>query len=140
MTPSEAIESLLKQIYGMAREGCLAPAAAYRWCERIDEVMHSGRGLVEYERYAEDLPINMAATLRALAALDAALSGAPAVSGVMEEERAEALVHLVGAAAFVAGALESGVTVGPAALADLKKAIEGVIVSASPYAKEPGNG
>jgi hypothetical protein len=55
---------LLRQIYGMANEGCNVPNAAYRWCERIDEIMHAGGPLSEYEPYAQDLPpalvVNMA--------------------------------------------------------------------------------
>jgi len=47
---------LLEQIYGMAREGCEAPSAAYRWCERIDEVFHDGEPSPEYTEYAQPLP------------------------------------------------------------------------------------
>jgi len=47
---------MLEQIYGMAREGCDAPSAAYRWCERIDEVFHVGEPSTEYAEWAQPLP------------------------------------------------------------------------------------
>ena len=53
--------ALLEQIYGMAREGCDAPSAAYRWCERIDEVFHAGDPSQEYADWEQDLPAAMIA-------------------------------------------------------------------------------
>lgn len=57
MVPRE----FLRQVYGMAAEGCEAPAAAYRWCERIDELFHAGAASDEYSDYARDLPEAIAA-------------------------------------------------------------------------------
>jgi hypothetical protein len=48
-------QAALEQILGMAREGCDAPSAAYRWCERIEEVAIFGAS-AEYAQYAEPLP------------------------------------------------------------------------------------
>ena len=48
--------AMLEQVYGMANEGCGAPNAAYRWCERIDEVFHSADGLDEYADYERPIP------------------------------------------------------------------------------------
>lgn len=47
---------LLRQVYGMANRGSDSPPAAYRWCERINEVMHAGP-LPEFAEYAEDVPL-----------------------------------------------------------------------------------
>lgn len=47
--------AFLEQVYAMAREGCEAPAVAYRWCERIDELFHGG-SLDEHEEWARQLP------------------------------------------------------------------------------------
>ena len=47
---------LLRQVYGMAGEGCAVPLAADRWCERIDEVFHFGQPIPEYSDFAKDLP------------------------------------------------------------------------------------
>ena len=49
----------MRQIRGMARHGCDAPNAAYRWCERIDEViLHGAQG--EYAEYSMPLPARAA--------------------------------------------------------------------------------
>jgi len=47
---------LLEQAYGMAREGCEAPMAAYRWCERIDSIFHGAESEYEYADFAQPLP------------------------------------------------------------------------------------
>ena len=62
---SEQAKALLRQVYGMAREGCDSPGAAYRWCERIDEVLHAGEAMDDYTDYALDLPPATEAALSA---------------------------------------------------------------------------
>jgi len=39
---NERLEEMIRQMHGMAKKGCEAPNAAYRWCERIDEVAIKG--------------------------------------------------------------------------------------------------
>ena len=56
MSEIEQLRAMLRQIYGMAQEGCDAPNAAYRWCERIDEVLHAGRAVGEFHEFARDVP------------------------------------------------------------------------------------
>lgn len=53
--------AMLEQIYGMAREGCDAPSAAHRWCERIDELFHAARPSDEYADWSLGLPGAMSA-------------------------------------------------------------------------------
>ncbi len=55
---------VMRVIFGMANKGCEAPNAAYRWCERIDEVLHDPSAADQYEQWAQDLP---PAFLRAIA-------------------------------------------------------------------------
>ena len=47
---------LLEQVYGMAREGCEVPNVGYRWCERIDSIMHGAEPESEYAEWARPLP------------------------------------------------------------------------------------
>ena len=47
---------LLEQVYGMAREGCEVPNVGYRWCERIDSIMHGAEPESEYAAWARPLP------------------------------------------------------------------------------------
>ncbi len=53
------LTAILRQIHGMAIKGCDAPTAADRWCERINEVMHLGAPVEEYEPWGADLPLKM---------------------------------------------------------------------------------
>lgn len=46
----------LRVIFGMSDKGCEAPNAAYRWCERIDEVFHDISAAEQYVDWALDLP------------------------------------------------------------------------------------
>nr|RDS95620.1 hypothetical protein DWF04_06320 [Cereibacter sphaeroides f. sp. denitrificans] len=55
---------VLQVIFGMANEGCDAPNAADRWCERINEVLHDPAAAAQYEQWAQELP---PAALRSLA-------------------------------------------------------------------------
>jgi len=48
----DGLRGALHQCAGMADEGMKAPNAAYRWCERIEEVCHAARPLPEYAQYA----------------------------------------------------------------------------------------
>jgi hypothetical protein len=50
----------LEQVYGMAREGCESSMAAYRWCERIDEVFHAGQADDDYAAHEKPLPAALA--------------------------------------------------------------------------------
>lgn len=52
---------LLRQVFGMAREGCRAPSAAYRWCERIDALFFTPDGREEYREWELELPDAMLA-------------------------------------------------------------------------------
>ena len=61
----KALEAMLQQIYALADQGIEAPTAAYRWCERIDEVFHAGGAIGEYDEYTIKLPSATLATLRA---------------------------------------------------------------------------
>ena len=45
------VADAINQMRGMAREGCTAQNAAYRWCERIDQVGFDGPQ-AEYEDYS----------------------------------------------------------------------------------------
>tara|TARA_R110000851_G_scaffold13075_2_gene44920 strand:- start:1081 stop:1389 length:309 start_codon:yes stop_codon:yes gene_type:complete len=46
------LEAALAQCRGMAREGSDVPNAAYRWCERIEEVALARAPMAEYEKWA----------------------------------------------------------------------------------------
>lgn len=46
----------LRVIFGMSGKGCEAPNAAYRWCERIDEVFFDLSAAEQYTDWAQDLP------------------------------------------------------------------------------------
>jgi hypothetical protein len=46
----------LRQVFGMAREGCKAPNAAYRWCERIDALFFTPNHREEYRSWELALP------------------------------------------------------------------------------------
>lgn len=46
------LQNMVAQMNGLANEGIDAPNAAYRWCERIDEVAHNGP-MDEYGQYAQ---------------------------------------------------------------------------------------
>jgi len=45
------LRDALDQIRGMADEGIDAPNAAYRWCERIEEVCCRGAAMEEYAQW-----------------------------------------------------------------------------------------
>ena len=48
----DALRAALAQCRGMADEGSAAWAAAFRWCERIEEVAAAEKPLPEYEEWA----------------------------------------------------------------------------------------
>ena len=48
----ERLRGVVAQCRGMADEGADAYLAAYRWCERIEEVCAAGEPLEEYEQWA----------------------------------------------------------------------------------------
>jgi hypothetical protein len=77
---ADNLRAILRQVYGMADKGSESPGAAYRWCERIDEVICLGRPLSEYVDWEADLP----------PAIDAAILAD-------REEKEEGLGGLVGA-------------------------------------------
>lgn len=72
MNRRDDLVRLLRVIYGMAQKGTDAPNAAYRWCERIDEVMHDPNMADEYVEYAMDIPQSISALI---AQQDAAQKG-----------------------------------------------------------------
>jgi hypothetical protein len=54
---TDDIERIIRIVLGMANEGIDAPNAAYRWCERIDEVILNPSSAYEYEEFAWTGPL-----------------------------------------------------------------------------------
>lgn len=49
----------LDTVFGMAREGCDSPNAAYRWCERIDEIFFAPKTCDQYAQHKQASPPTM---------------------------------------------------------------------------------